>query len=233
MFRVIALTLLLLLQQLSHHEPEQKVLSYHYKKYDVEGWTVFVQKELDKKDDLREPVLDLLRVNLRQIANRLPVPVVKRLREVEVRMHLNRDGCPGGVYHPSSVWLKEHDLPENWGRGIEFGNARNFLSWARQQPAMVLHELSHAWHHQVLGNNRSDIIQALDDLKKAGSLDEVLYVTGGTQRAYALNNQMEFFAEMSEAWWATNDMYPFVRGEIMDAFPGVAAMMEACWRLPK
>jgi len=205
---------------------------YHYKTIEVEGWTVLVQKELDRKQDLREQVLKLLDIKLWEIATRLPADVVARLRQVPLRIHLDRPGNPGAAYHPSSDWLREHGFPEDWAGTVEFGNAEHFLSWSKQQPAMVLHELAHAWHHQVLGYGQEAIRASFAATKAAGTIDQVLYVTGGMQDAYALNNEQEFFAEMSEAWWWTNDMYPFVRSELAAALPEVGAQMEAWWRLP-
>ncbi len=213
-----------------HEEPAPP---YNYNERNIEGWTVLIQEELAAEQALCQRVQGLLRIRLWEIVTRLPAPVVERLRDVKLRLHLNRPGCQGGVYHPSPVWLREHDLPEDWGLGIEFGNAQNFLSWSRQQPAMVLHELSHAWHHQVLGYGREDVLESFEATRESGVLEEVLYVSGGTRRAYGLNNPQEFFAEMSEAWWATNDFYPFVRGEVRDRFPGVEQLMEACWQLPE
>ena len=212
--------------------PKAAPSEWKYKQVEVEGWTVFVQKELYAKTELRTQVLDLLKIKLWEIATRLPAPSVERLREVELRMHLDHSENNGAAYHPSAVWLREHGMPEDWARGIEFGNAQNFLGWSQQQPAMVLHELSHAWHDQVLGWNHAEIQAAYDKTLEAGTLEEVIYVSGGTQRAYGLNNSTEFFAEMSEAWWITNDMYPFVRGELMVALPDVAQKMNSWWQLP-
>jgi hypothetical protein len=207
--------------------------SFQYQPLEMDGWTVLIQDKLEAEPELLGPVTRLLRVKLWEISTRLPAPVVARLQEVPIRMHLDREGCPGGVYHPSEDWLRDHQFPTDWARGVEFGNARNFLSWTRSQPFMVLHELSHAWHHQVLGYDRKDILLAFEEIGNARTLEQVLYVTGGTKRAYALNNEMEFFAEMSEAWWATNDFFPFVRAEVQASFPGVPELMNACWQVPE
>lgn len=226
------LPLLLLAPLFLAQEPAKKFKPYKYKKVELEGWTVLVQKELNAKSDLRDQVLKLLEVKLWEIAYNLPKDTVERLRKVPIRMHLDREGCPGGVYHPSKDWLRENGFPQDWAEGVEFGNAKNFLGWSRQQPAMVLHELAHAWHHQVLTYEHEGIKKAYQDTKSAGTLDTVTYVMGGEQVAYGLNNEMEFFAEMSEAWWSTNDMYPFVRGELMKDFPDIRPLMESSWKLP-
>jgi hypothetical protein len=211
---------------------ESPSLAYRYRTEKVEGWTVLFQKELDDKPALQSEVARLLAVKLWEVSSRLPKDVVARLREVPIRMHLDREGCAGGVYHPSAGWLKEHGFPEDWARGVEFGNARNFLGWTRSQPSMVLHELTHAWHHQVLGYDHGGIKEAYERVKASKALEQALYVTGGKKRAYALNNEMEFFAEMSEAWWGTNDYYPFVKVEVMQSFPEMPELLESAWRMP-
>lgn len=206
---------------------------WQYRETEIQGWNILIQKELYAQKGLREDVLALLRTELWEIRTRMPAPVVERLQEVPIRLHLDRPECPGGVYHPSAKWLTNHDLPADWAEGVEFGNAANFLSWSRQQPDMVLHELSHAWHHQVLGYDHAQIKEAFADVRESGDLEDILYISGGRQRAYALNNEMEFFAESSEAWWGVNDMYPFVRAEVLEDFPKVGVLMETCWVLPK
>jgi hypothetical protein len=233
--RAAALLPLLLLAGIQPpQEPsaEQPMKPYRYKTVEVEGWTVMVQRELDREDELRDQVLRLLEVKLWEITTRLSPEVVERLREVPLRMHLDRAGCPGGVYHPSAGWLRNHGYPTDWAEGVEFGNARNFLSWSRQQPWMVLHELAHAWHHQVLGYDHAGIRKAYAAARDGGTLEEVLYIDGGRQRHYALNNEQEFFAEMTEAWFGTNDFYPFVRGEVADAFPQLGPLLDAAWAKP-
>jgi hypothetical protein len=98
---------------------------------------------------------------------------------------------------------------------------------------MALHELSHAWHHQVLGYDHPGILKALKDVRASKSFESVTLFNGGKEKHYALNNEMEFFAEMSEAWWGQNDFYPFVRGELVEDFPAIPPLMQACWQLPK
>jgi hypothetical protein len=75
----------------------------------LRGWTVHLGAQWAERTELKALVLALLRAQLSEVAARLPGPVVERLREVPIRMHLEREGCPGGVYHPSADGLAEHD----------------------------------------------------------------------------------------------------------------------------
>jgi hypothetical protein len=195
----------------------------------LRGWTVHVGAGLALEKSLRQEVLDLLEAKLREVDSRLPADVVTRLREVPIRMHLDRQGCPGGSYHPSGEWLAEHNLDPTWAGGIEFGNARNFLTWVHTQPSFVMHELAHAWHHQVLGYDHAGLLEAFEKAQAEGRYEGVLYVHGEHKRAYALNNVQEYFAEASEAWWGTNDFYPFVHGELLEHDPTAATLMAEVW----
>jgi len=45
----------------------------------------------------------------------------------------------------------------------------------------------------------------------------------------ALTNQMEYFAEQSEAFFGTNDFYPFVRSELERHDPRMFALLKKLW----
>ena len=49
---------------------------------------------------------------------------------------------------------------------------------------------------------------------KAGLYDRVLRYSGQEEKAYAATNPMEYFAEASEAYFGTNDFFPFIRIEL-------------------
>ena len=53
--------------------------------------------------------------------------------------------------------------------------------------------------------------------------------TGRKVRHYGLNNQMEYFAEATEAYFGVNDFYPFVRAELKAIDPEGFSLMEAVW----
>lgn len=194
----------------------------------LRGWSVHVDQRLEGKE-LGARALELLDAKLLDVERSLPAPALSRLRTVDLWLSLDSAAGPGAVYHPSAEWLREHGFDPAKAKGVEIANAANFLDWSREQPAMVLHELAHAYHDQVLGYDNADVKGCFEQLRAAKTLENVLHVNGRREKAYALNNDQEFFAEMSEAWWGTNDFFPFVRGEILESFPEVAALMRAAW----
>lgn len=50
---------------------------------------------------------------------------------------------------------------------------------------------------------------------------------------YALNNSQEYFAETSEAYFGTNDFFPFVRAELKEHDPRGFGLMEKVWGVGK
>jgi hypothetical protein len=50
-------------------------------------------------------------------------------------------------------------------------------------------------------------------------------------RAYALKNEQEFFAETTEALFGRNDMQPFTRAELEKQDPETAILLKKVWKL--
>ncbi len=57
----------------------------------------------------------------------------------------------------------------------------------------------------------------------------MLHIRGADCRHYALTDPKEFFAEMTEAYFGTNDFFPFVRAELQRSDPETFALLEEIW----
>jgi hypothetical protein len=97
---------------------------------------------------------------------------------------------------------------------------------------MVLHELAHAYHNQFLdqGFENAEIQAAFEGAMKANRYRSVPRNNGKTEEAYAATNSKEYFAEASEAYFGTNDFYPFVRTELKKHDPEMFRLLEKLWR---
>ncbi len=98
-----------------------------------------------------------------------------------------------------------------------------------EQPWVILHELAHAYHDQVLGFENPQIREAYERFKKRGHGDATLTIEGKRARHYALADHKEFFAEMTEAYFGSNDFFPFNRAELMTAEPDVLKLLQGIW----
>ncbi len=97
---------------------------------------------------------------------------------------------------------------------------------------MVLHELAHGYHQRFLGDDHGGIRRCFEKAKATGLYDSVLRINGRRERHYAMNNEKEYFAEMTEAFFGTNDFYPFVRAELKEHDPDMYAVLCEVWEMP-
>jgi hypothetical protein len=121
-------------------------------------------------------------------------------------------------------------------KGIEIGNARNFVSWTYEQPlddpARARPRLPRALSSPRASPTR-EVRTAFDAAMAAKRYESVRQWHGGMARHYATNNPMEYFAEASEAYFGTNDFFPFVRAELQHADPDGYALMQKIWGEPQ
>ena len=56
---------------------------------------------------------------------------------------------------------------------------------------------------------------------------------GRKVRAYAAENEKEYFAESTEAYFGSNDFFPFVRAELKEHDPKMYDLLEKVWGVRK
>lgn len=201
----------------------------------IEGWTVLAHRGLLKdQPELADQTLKLLKAQLQQAVRVVPAPALAKLKRIQIWVEEAEPHHPCMAYHPDPGWLRDHDMNPDKARGVEIANARTFLKWTKSQPWMVLHELAHGYHHQFLpdGFANAEVAEAQKRAKASGTYDSVRHVDGRNREAYARTNPMEYFAELSEAYFGTNDFYPFVRSELERADAEGFQLMKAMWSRP-
>ena len=184
---------------------------------------------LTTQSELGSNALQLLAVKLREITNTVPPHACEALRKVPIWLGVDDGHAPCAEYHPSKQWLGEHGFNPDKAKGVEIGNARKFIDWSRTQPSMILHELAHAYHDQALGFSDARIKQAYEHAKADGIYESVARINAKPQRAYALTDDHEYFAETTEAFFGTNDFYPFIRAELKAHDPEIYELLDEVW----
>lgn len=206
-----------------------------YSEVKLAGWTLEVEPALVRQHPkLWAGVLGEVRRQLEAINRVVPDAPLTKLHEVPIWIHLTSPETQCMAYHPAAGWLIEHKMDGRMAHGVEIGNATNFLSWTYEQPWMMLHELAHAYHYLALpqAENNSDVKAAFEAAMGAHRYDNVRHWDGKMVKAYATTNPMEYFAETTEAYFGSNDFYPFVRGELESADPDGFALMQKVWGKP-
>ncbi|MBM4034279.1 MAG: hypothetical protein FJ291_21240 [Planctomycetes bacterium] len=203
----------------------------HYEPRQLRGWTLRVHKDLleEKNQPLLDESLKELDNHLYRIERVVPAKALEELKKVVLWLEYDNPKGRHAHYHPSVGWLKANGYNPDKAKAVEIGSARNFLNAVRHQPWMVLHELAHSYHDRVLGFEHPKVKEAYDAAKKSGTYDKVLIWNGQVGRHYAMTDQKEYFAENTEAFFGTNDIYPFVKAELKQHDPAMHALLAELW----
>ncbi len=208
------------------------------KTMELEGWKVAVNEVLFEKDHAAaDRALELLKAQLAEIVRVVPKAAVAELQKVPLWISPEYAGIqPRAEYHPDAGWLRAHDRDPVMAKGVEFTNVRIFEAETHRMPMFALHELAHSYHDRVLGFDDPRIEAAYEKAKASGKYDRVQRRDAKgritTDRAYALTNAKEYFAECTEAFFGQNDFYPFTREELKTQDPDMFALLETVWNQP-
>ena len=195
----------------------------------IEGWRVLVNRKLLAETNLCDRTIKVLSMQLYQVTRVMPGLALAKIRQIPIWVELDDPLFSGMCFHPSRDWLETHGVNPAKTDAVELANAKNFLDWSLEQPCMVLHELSHGYHHRFLGDDYAGILRCYEHARAAGLYESVLRANGHHERHYAMTNEKEYFAESTEAFFGTNDFYPFVRAELKEYDPEMYALQREVW----
>ena len=200
---------------------------------EVEGWKVYVDPAMLEGEHREEGqrALKMLANHLQRIAILIPEKPLADLRKVGIWIEHSHPELNSMQYHPGKKWLIGKGYDPRLVKKVHVPQARRLLS--RQQllkhPAVILHELAHAYHDQVLGFDDPSILKAYKEAMAAGSYEKVMLFDGRMGRHYAATDHQEYCAEATEALLYRNAFYPFVAGELKVHDPGAHAVVSRIW----
>ncbi|MFQ3169172.1 MAG: hypothetical protein ACI8QI_001731 [Limisphaerales bacterium] len=201
----------------------------------LEGWTIKVDPKLLEKENkqFKSQVFTALANHLQRIKYILPEAKVKALQKLPIWLDYHYERLGSMQYHPGVTWLRANKHDPRLVKHVHIPRAKALLNrgqWAKH-PYVILHELAHAYHDQVLSNGfgNEQVLGAYNEAKAKGIYEKVLLHTGRTVKHYGLTNQMEYFAECTEAYLGVNDFYPFVRAELNEHDPRMFQLLKKIW----
>lgn len=199
----------------------------------IEGWSVRVDDRLLHGDGAEkgERALKLLGARLVAITIVVPEKALAKLRAITIELDLNYGDLRIMQYHPDADWLKENGYSEKLVKCVHIPEVEDFLSPEEnlRMPWVVLHELAHGFHDQTIGFDDKRVTAAWKKFCDSGKYKSVLTTPGKMREHYGLTDQKEFFAEMTECYFGSNDFYPFVAGELKQAEPELFALLADIW----
>ena len=199
----------------------------------IEGWTVDVDPQLmrDENSQVRQQAFAALGNHLQRVRYIVPAKQLAKLQALPIWIDLEHPVLKNMQYHPNRQWLIAHQHDPRLVKHVHIPRARQLYDrnmWAKH-PYVILHELAHAYHDQVIGFHDDAIQKAYKTARDSGRYDEVLLHTGQVARHYGMNNAKEYFAESTEAYLGVNDFYPFVRAELKEHDPDMYQIMRETW----
>lgn len=201
---------------------------------DVLGWQVIIDRAaMQQQPEMTARGLEHLRQQLFQTTLVVPAENVAELRRVPI--WLGHDQAKLGIaFHPQRGWLTSHGyLPPQRRSQIGIQSSRVYLHESLRQPWLVFHELCHGFDWFTIGGLREYgnalKVDRYRAAMKSGKYVSALHWDSRIRKPYHATNHMEFFAETSEAFFGTNDIYPFVRAELRDHDPQTFRMLSELW----
>lgn len=199
---------------------------------EIEGWTIAVDPKLlaEENREVADKAFKALANHLQRVTYIVPQERLAELQKLRIWVDLSHK-LRSMQYHPGAGWLKDHGYDPRLVRHVHIPQAKALYDphmWAKH-PYVVLHELAHSYHDQVLGFDHAEIRAAWDNAKDTGILKDVLLYTGRKVDHYGLTNHKEYFAESTEAYFGVNDFYPFVRAELKEHDPRMFDTLRKIW----
>ncbi|MDB6155426.1 MAG: hypothetical protein JWL90_3879 [Chthoniobacteraceae bacterium] len=224
-------------KQVNYREPAR-----HYIERKLDKWTFQLERELiEQRPDEADQVVKRLEAKLEQTLQLFPANARERLRTLSIFVMLGSQSANGGQDNGAEYFRRidpdfRAHLDPSWRNVLVIYSASNYLwqdeHWAMQ---LLVHELSHAWHLQQWPEKQTDIFSAWQQAMAAGLYHGVKDVNGvPLDKSYAAFNQLEYFAELSCAYFWRGEYEPFDREALRLYDPAGFAMIEKMWgvRMP-
>lgn len=206
-------------------------LENDYHRRNVGSFPVYVAPELRSRDRaLLERCLQVLESNVKQLEEVLPPAAWQKLSSIPIWLEYEPDKSYFGVYFASKEWLILNDVTSAKAKSIQFTSSLAVMMGSKKN--LLMHELAHAYHDLVLTLSYAPIWSAYHHARLSGRYNAVRHSSGRFERAYAMTDHMEFFAELSDAYFAYGDFFPFTREDLKEFDPSSYRAISDAWVRP-
>lgn len=201
------------------------------------SWNIFYEKDMEKANpELARKSISKLISALNSIEKQLPESSLRKLKTLKIFLMWGEDSPYGGnksgmrfVRKGETERWPHYD--KRWEHSIVIYSAENLMyltdMWTKKA---LVHEFSHAWHIIHWPEKHAPIIQSWENAKLNNLYKNVKDYRGNIKpEAYAIKNQLEYFAELSAMYFVGGDYFPFNQQGLKRYDPKGAAMVENLW----
>ncbi|HTU93597.1 MAG TPA: hypothetical protein VMF69_26185 [Gemmataceae bacterium] len=224
--------------------PPQKQVDFRnppreYKTVRLDKWTVFVEKQLVSESPAVARLAQArIKVMLAKALAALPEPSRANIKQLPIYLMYGPKARGGGRDNGLEYFQKDapkhhKHLDLQWKSCMVIYCADNYVHisdfWALKA---LVHEFAHAYHLEQWPEKQPDILRAWDHAVEQGLYRNVMDDSGKRiDKAYALVNQLEYFAELSCMYFVGCQYQPFTRKELKAYDPVGYAMMQKMWHV--
>jgi hypothetical protein len=221
---------------------QQKPVNYRdprreYTSVPAAGWTIQVEAQaLSEEPEPTGKAVARLAQKLNEALAALPEASRANLKKLQIFLMYGPKAKGGGRDNGCEYFQQRapdcyQTLDQRWGNSIVIYSAANYEwqseLWALKLP---LHELAHAHHLGQWPEDRVEIVRAYDNAVNRKLYSNVRNDQGHTiDKAYALENPIEYFAELSCMFFVRCDYAPSNRKELEAYDPEGCAMIRELW----
>jgi len=195
----------------------------------VQGFRIMMPASIAEQPNTKTAI-GIIADRLTIIQTLIKPTVYTQLQKIPIWLEYKQHDNGAVWYHSSKGWLTQNGYPASLEKSIEVKNISNFIAWQKDQPFMLLHELAHAYYDMSPVAMQQEAIKAYKAAVAGKKYESVPYINGGKLKHYALNNEFEYFAECTEAYFGKNDYYPFNRSDLEKFDPQGYAMIKWFWK---
>ncbi len=202
-----------------------------FERRNVRSFPVYVAPEFKNYDSsLLERCLQALEADVRRLEEVVPSAAWQKISRIPIWLEYESAKTSMGVYFDSQEWLVANGFTIAKAKSIQFTSSLALWIGHRRNPLM--HELAHAYHDLVLSYSYSQVRVAFERASASGRYNAVRHSSGRVERANAISDQFEFFAELSEAYFGTKDSFPFTRDDLKEFDPSSYRAISDAWERP-
>lgn len=195
------------------------------------GFTVLVNKEAARHAHSLKQFRGALDRQLSRMADVLPEHRFDTLQKHTIWVEWQDANSSGVQYNGSREWLLQNGMNPDKFDAVEIPNMRAFTEdYATAQPYVLLHEFAHAHMNSLPDAARAEIDAAFARALASGKYMSVSRFHGEKEKAYAMTDSWEYFAELSEAYFGENDYFPYTASDLKRFDPDGYALVARLWQ---
>ncbi|WP_077343072.1 hypothetical protein [Pseudocolwellia agarivorans] len=200
-------------------------------------WNIFYEASLKRSNpQLAKESLLKLKSTLKSIEKKLPRNSLRKLKTLKIFLMFGENSPHGGKksgmrFVRRGETNKRLHYDNKWEHSIVIYSAKNLMyltdMWAKKA---LTHELAHAWHIMHWPDKYAQILNPWKNAKSKGLYKNVKdYKNRIKPNAYAIKNNLEYFAELSAMYFVGGDYYPYEKIELAKYDPMGVAMVKRLW----